>query len=83
MHGFVNLCCEAAVLYFGGAPTEAENLLEEEDASAFRVEPDVLRWHRLKWSTDKLALLRRDFFHSIGSCSYEEPINDLESLGWL
>jgi hypothetical protein len=83
MHGFVNLCCAAAVLYFGGNASEAEELLLEEEASAWHFSPDALQWRDLKWTTDKLALLRREFFHSIGSCSFEEPMHDLEALGWL
>ena len=83
MHGFMNLCCAAAVLYFGGKAGDAEKLLHEEDATTWQVSTDAIQWRHLKWRTDQLAELRRDFVHSIGSCSFVEPMHDLESLGWL
>lgn len=83
MHGFVNLSAAAALLYFGGSVEEAEFLLAEEDPAAFRVEADSLHWRDRTWTTDQLATIRRQFFMSIGSCSFDEPIHDLKSLGWL
>jgi hypothetical protein len=83
MHGFVNLCCAAALLYFGGGVDEAQHLLAEEDSTAWQVNAHSLRWRDRSWSKEQLAALRRHFFISIGSCSFEEPIRDLESLGWL
>jgi len=83
MHGFINLCCAAAVLKFGGEEKDAEGVLREEDRSAWAFAPDALQWRHLKWTRDQLSLLRREFFISIGSCSFEEPIRDLEALGWL
>ena len=83
MHGFMNLCCAAALLYSGGEVDEARRTLSEEDAAAWRVEADALHWRDRSWTTDQLANLRQKFFLSIGSCSFEEPIHDLESLGWL
>ena len=83
MHGFLNLCCAAAVLYFGGNANDAEKLLKEEDASTWRVCEVAIQWRDLEWTKDDLATMRRDFFCGIGSCSFEEPMNDLESLGWV
>jgi hypothetical protein len=83
MHGFVNLCCAAALLYFGGESDEARRVLTEEDPAAWHVTADALRWHNCSWSRAQLTTLRQDFFIGIGSCSFEEPIRDLESLGWL
>ena len=45
MHGFVNLCCAAALLYFGGESDEARRVLTEEDPAAWHVTADALRWH--------------------------------------
>jgi hypothetical protein len=83
MHGFMNLCCAAAVLYFGGAESDAVQALQEEDCAAWQVDKDALRWRHLMWTADQIAILRREFFMSIGSCSFEEPIRDMEALGWL
>lgn len=83
MHGFINLCCAAAVLYFGGEEQDAEEVLREEDCSAWTLASDAVQWRHLTWTRDQLLTLRREFFISIGSCSFEEPIHDLEALGWL
>lgn len=83
MHGFMDLCCATAALCFGGEVGDSEKLIREEDPSAWQVSPDGVQWRHMRWSEDQLARLRRDFFISIGSCSFEEPLQDLESLGWL
>ena len=83
MHGFVNLACAAALLYFGGNVEDARCVLGEEDSTAWQVNSDSICWRDRSWTTEQMATLRRDFFMSIGSCSFEEPIRDLERLGWL
>jgi hypothetical protein len=83
MHGFVNLSCAAALLYFGGDFEDAQGVLGEEDSTAWRVDSGSIRWRDRSWSTEQMSTLRRQFFISIGSCSFEEPIRDLESMGWL
>jgi hypothetical protein len=83
MHGFVNLSAAAALLFFGGDVEEAKRLLADEGPAAWEVGADSLRWRNQSWTAGQLGTLRRDFFLGIGSCSFEEPIHDLESLGWL
>lgn len=81
MHGFINLACAAAILFFGGDLRIAQSALEEQHPTAWTITADALRWRDLNWTTDQLATLRREFLISIGSCSFEEPIHDLQSLG--
>jgi hypothetical protein len=83
MHGFVNLCCAAALVYFGGDRREAEALLQEQDPSAWHISAEQIKWHDLSWSKDQIDEMRSRFLISIGSCSFEEPIHDLQALGWL
>ena len=83
MHGFMNLSAAAAVAFFGGDAEEVERLLTEEDPAAWKVSADSLQVRNQSWTADQVATLRRDFFIGIGSCSFEEPIHDLESLRWL
>jgi len=83
MHGFVNLCCAAALLYFGGHRRQAEALLAEEDPLAWRVSTDAIGWRDQSWTADQIFEVRNRFVTSIGSCSFEEPIHDMQSLGWL
>jgi hypothetical protein len=83
MHGFLNLAFAAVLLRGGGAAGEALHVLEEEDPAAWSVEPDAVVCRGLRWTADQLAEMRKKFFLSLGSCSFEEPIQDLEALGWL
>ncbi len=77
MHGFVNVFMAAAVL------TRAEVILDDDDASAFAFDDDTASWRGHAVLTEDLARLRDGFAISFGSCSFEEPVNDLKELGWL
>jgi hypothetical protein len=77
MHGFVNVFVAAAMV------DHAEEILREEDATAFRFADDKVEWREQEVSADDLAKTRKTFALSFGSCSFEEPIDDLKELGWL
>lgn len=77
MHGFLNVFLAAAML------DHADGILAETDASAFTFDDEGASWRGHRVSTESLATMRRDFATSFGSCSFEEPINDLRTLGWL
>jgi hypothetical protein len=82
MHGFVNLFCAAALIYFDGDPGDAIAILEETNPEAWSVTSDAVAWRDLKWSADEIRAVRQRFFASIGSCSITEPMADVEMLGW-
>ena len=77
MHGFVNLFMAAAL------PHEAERILVEEDPGAFRFDDDIASWRDKGVATSHLAQVRSEFAIAFGSCSFEEPIDDLHALGWM
>jgi hypothetical protein len=83
MHGFVNVFAAAALARVGAPLADVENALREEDAGAFRYEPERLRWHDRVVPTEALAASRRDSACSFGSCSFAEPVADLRALGVL
>jgi hypothetical protein len=83
MHGFMNLFCASMLLYFGGDVSDAERLLEEEDKASWEISDSAIGWGSLRWSTAQVREVRQKFMTSFGSCSFEEPIRDLEALGWL
>jgi hypothetical protein len=83
MHGFVNLACAAALLYFGGDAEDACRALEEEWPGEWKVTDDSIVWQEYGWGGDELGEVRQSFFTGFGSCSFEEPLRDLEELGWL
>ncbi|HJQ36541.1 MAG TPA: hypothetical protein VKB93_05340 [Thermoanaerobaculia bacterium] len=77
MHGFVNVFIAAAMV------EHAEEILREEDATAFAFTDEHVSWRGHKVGTEDLAKTRKEFALSFGSCSFEEPIDDLKELGWL
>jgi hypothetical protein len=76
-HGFLNLL--AAAVFDG----EEEAALAEADPSAFSLDAGSFAWRGRSASGDELTRVRRDLFHSIGSCSFVEPVEELEALGVL
>ena len=74
-HGFLNVLAAAV---FG----------DEEDAlragpGAFELDTESFRWGDRAATPAQLADVRHSLFHSIGSCSFFEPVGELEELGVL
>jgi hypothetical protein len=84
MHGFVNVFTAAALEWSHGLETGTLNeVLADEDAADFAFDDDGLRWRDLRVSTDWITEVRQSGAVSFGSCSFDEPRDDLRSLGWL
>ncbi len=77
MHGFVNVFLAAALL-----PHAAQVLLDD-DPRAFAFADDAASWRGHLVATETLADVRRHFAIAFGSCSFEEPVSDLQELEWL
>jgi hypothetical protein len=75
-HGFLNLLAAAV---FG----DEEAALAEEDAAAFEVAADGFRWRARRATPHEIARVRRELFVGFGSCSVQEPVDDLRALGVL
>src|SRR5262249_40099964 len=72
-HGFLNLLAAAV---FG----DEEEALREQ-APAFALDATSFRWRGQEALPDRLAEVRSSLFHSIGTCSFFEPVDELEQLG--
>ena len=83
MHGFVNVFLAAAFARRGYAPLFIERLLLEEDSRAFKFEDDEAQWKDARITTKEIAEVRAKFAIAFGSCSFEEPIADLQAIGLL
>ena len=75
-HGFLNLLAAAV---FG----EEEDALAETDPEAFGLDADGFSWRGRRAAPPELAETRRARLRSIGSCSFFEPVEELEALGML
>ena len=83
MHGFINVFA-AAVFAWGGADRALVlNILNDGEPDSFRFHDDAMLWQGRAVSTSAMRAARKDFAHSFGSCSFEEPLADLRELGWL
>jgi hypothetical protein len=74
-HGFLNLL---AAVVFG----DEEAALAEDDRDAFTLDATAFRWREREAEPGELARAR-ERFHAIGSCSFFEPVEELEALGLL
>jgi hypothetical protein len=81
MHGFLNVFTSAALARGGVAAGELEGVLRETDPGAFRLDDGGLAWRDHRVATREVLLVRRDFARSFGSCSFQEPVDGLRSLG--
>jgi hypothetical protein len=74
-HGFLNLLAAAV---FG----DEEEALRE-GPPAFALDADSFRWRDREAKPGQLADVRASLFHSIGTCSFFEPVEELEKQGML
>jgi hypothetical protein len=74
-HGFLNLLAAAV---FG----DEEGALRASSGS-FALDSDSFRWNGLAAGAEELARVRATLLHSIGSCSFFEPVGELHQLGIL
>lgn len=86
--GFLPITLAAALVRdraIDAAQTAA--LLASDGADAFEFADEGAAWNhggeRFSVGTTDLINTRRDFFMAIGSCSFDEPIDDLRDLGLL
>ena len=75
-HGFLNLLAAAV---FG----EEEDALAEADPEAFALDSESFSWGERRAFAPELAQARSERLRSIGSCSFAEPVEELEKLGVL
>jgi hypothetical protein len=83
MHGFVNLFTAGVVAKTQGlSPSAIRTILEETDAAAFVFTQAGVRYGEYHAPTEEITAARRAMV-SFGSCSFDEPRDDLRALGWL
>ncbi len=81
MHGFLNVL-GAGVLAAEHRWSEKQTreMLVDEDPASFVFEEESFRWREWKISTPQIEA-RRKLIVSLGSCSFDEPRDDLRALG--
>ncbi|MGE5232388.1 MAG: hypothetical protein ACM3NS_11645 [Deltaproteobacteria bacterium] len=83
MFGFLNVFLAVAFLEHGMGWADALALLEETSADTFRFGEEGVEWRTHRLSEAELRHTRRRSAMAFGSCSFQEPLDDLRALGLL
>ena len=83
MFGFLNVFLAAALARTGLTLQDLALLLEEKDADAFQFTETSASWRGKTVSRTEISAVRHHGALSFGSCSFQEPVDDLRSLGLL
>ena len=83
MFGFLNLFLAAAFLRAGMREAEAQGVLEETSPHAFHVQERTITWRNHHLDITALRDARQDVVISFGSCSFTEPLSELQTLHLL
>ena len=80
MYGFLNVFMAATLVYAGEPEDAALAVLQEEDPLAFSFSDDSIVWRDKRVDAERIQACRSDFAISFGSCSFREPVDEIESL---
>lgn len=82
MFGFLNVLLCVAALVSGMGDGVAQDILEERDPAAAQFSQDGVVWRQHRFS---LALVQqaRQHMTAFGSCSFREPVHDLQAIRLL
>ncbi len=84
MHGFLNVIGAGVLAYANSldAVTVAQ-IVADEDAGHFRFTEDAFAWQEVSADVVAIEYARANHILSYGSCSFDEPREDLQNLGML
>lgn len=83
-HGFLNVFVAGVLIAAGSlTPKETVELLGERSPENFDFRDDGLSWRGRPATLAQVVEARRLFVRSFGSCSFDEPNDDLRALGLM
>lgn len=84
VHGFLNAFAAGVLAHVRSLDRPGvQAILEDKQADHFQFDSGGFAWQGLRASIDEIAIARRTAILSFGSCSFDEPRDDLRTLGWL
>ncbi len=83
MHGFVNFFVAATAAYDGANEAEIAEILNDDERGNFDASVEGLQWRKRSFSSEKIREMRERFAMSFGSCSFEEPMEEMRAMGWI
>ncbi len=83
-YGFLSLFAGACLVHARKLDAEGlQAMIEDEDPSSLEISDNAISWQGARIVTREIAEARERFAHSFGSCSFEEPWDDLIALELL
>ncbi len=84
MHGFLNLFLMSGFAREGYRQQLLEDVMEEEFEEVFAFDETGVAWRdEYRLTLPQIQFLRQKGIQSFGSCSFDEPVADLQKLGIL
>jgi hypothetical protein len=84
MHGFINVFGAGILNVCLNLPEDVmSEILEDEDAGNFHFSDNSFGWKEYHVLASRIQEAREQFMISYGSCSFDEPVEDLKKLGLL
>jgi hypothetical protein len=81
MHGFVNLLIAALIVHTrAGTDADVQRALESRQPREFVFDETALHWDGHSFSAAACADMRARLLRSVGSCSFEEPVAEIQPL---
>ncbi len=80
MYGYLNVLLATAAIQAGRPVATAEALLQQSDAAALVFDEAAVRWGDEAFSLSMLRDTRARHLVSFGSCSFQEPVDEIDAL---
>ncbi|HEX9977230.1 MAG TPA: hypothetical protein VGB41_01260 [Acidimicrobiia bacterium] len=82
-HGFVNLLAASTAATGGADLVELTEIVGDTDPSSFALDQGGLTWRGHRFGGSTVTRNRERLFVGYGSCSFDEPVEDLTAIGVL
>ena len=79
MHGYLNVILAATLLWHGRSIAEAERLLVAEGRGNLVPGDEAIEWEGVTVTAPEISVARREFALAVGSCSFTEPLEEIEA----
>lgn len=83
MHGFVNFLVAAMATREGSSESEVAEILDDRKRSNFTMDSKGLSWSERVFSWQAIQDMREKSATSFGSCSFDEPMQEVREMGWI
>lgn len=84
MHGFLNVFGAGVLAYSNQLSLkEINDIVKDERAESFMFTDGEFRWNDIPANSNSITNARNEFVKSFGSCSFDEPKDDLKQLNLL